>query len=95
MLGRNVIIYDSDFHAIYNKNGIACNPPKPVKIEDHVWLTSNIIVQKGVTIGKDSLITAYTTINRDVASHSIFGGNSVGKLIKDEVAWGRDSCPLE
>ena len=95
MLGRNVIIYDSDFHAIYNKNGIACNPPKPVNIEDHVWLTSNIIVQKGVTIGKDSLITAYTTINRDVAPHSIFGGNSVGKLIKDEIAWGRETCPME
>lgn len=94
MIGRNVIIYDSDFHSIYNKSGIACNPPKKVQIQDHVWLTSNIVVQKGVTIGKDSLITAFTTVNRDVSEHSIFGGNSVGKIIKEEVEWGRNTCPM-
>ena len=48
MIGRNVIVYDSDFHTIYNKHGKACNPPIPVTVEDHVWLTSNIIVQKGL-----------------------------------------------
>lgn len=95
MIGRNVIIYDSDFHTLYNGQGIACNPPIPVVVEDHVWLTSNIIVQKGVTIGRDSLITAYTTVNKNVPQHSIFGGNSVGKQIKDDVSWGRDTCPLE
>lgn len=95
MIGRNVIIYDSDFHTIFDKNGIAKNIPKSVSIEDHVWLTSNIIVQKGVTIGKDSLITAYTTVNTDVPPHSIFGGASVGKVIKDQVSWSRATCPLE
>lgn len=95
MIGRNVIIYDSDFHTIYNRYGIASNPPKKVEIEDHVWLTSNIIVQKGVTIGEGSLVTAYTTVNNDVPKNSIFGGNSVGTMIREEVAWGRDSCPLE
>lgn len=95
MIGRNVIIYDSDFHTIFNKAGIPANPPKKVKVEDHVWLTSNIIVQKGITIGKDSLITAYTTVNKDVPAHSIFGGESVGKIIKNQVRWSRKSCPLE
>lgn len=95
MIGRNVIVYDSDFHTLYNRDGSACNPPEPVTIEDHVWLTSNIIVQKGVTVGKDSLITAYTTINKNVPEHSIFGGSSVGKVIKEPVSWGREVCPLD
>lgn len=95
MIGRNVIVYDSDFHTLYNSQGIAANFPKPVTVQDHVWLTSNIIVQKGVTIGKDSLIAAYTTINRDVPPHSIVAGDSVGKVIKNQVSWGRETCPLE
>lgn len=95
MIGRNVIIYDSDFHTINNREGIPCNPPKKVIIEDHVWLTSNIIVQKGVTIGKDSLITAYTSVNRDVPPHSIVGGGSVGEVIKNQVSWSREFCPME
>lgn len=94
MIGRNVIIYDSDFHTVYNSKGIACNFPETVTIEDHVWLTSNIIVQKGVTIGRDSLITSYTTVNRDVPAHSIFGGKSVGEVIKDQVEWSREVCPM-
>ena len=95
MIGRNVIIYDSDFHTLYSKKGMACNPPQAVNIEEHVWLTSNVVVQKGVTIGRDSLITAYTTVNKNVPAHSIYGGESVGKVIKDQVAWGREMCPLK
>ncbi len=95
MIGRNVIIYDSDFHTLYSEKGIASNPPKTVNIEDHVWLTSNIIVQKGVTIGKGSLVTAYTTVNKDVPPHSILAGSSIGKVIKEQVLWGRETCPLE
>ena len=95
MFGRNVIVYDSDFHTIYNKNNVASNPPMPVTIEDHVWFTSNIVVQKGVTIGRNSLITAYTTVNQDVPSQVIYGGSSVGKVIKTEVKWGRDICPID
>lgn len=94
MIGRNVIVYDSDFHTIFNSKGEACNNPKPVVVEDHVWLTSNIIVQKGVTIRAGSLITAYTTVNKDVPSRSIFGGESVGKLIKEGIEWSRETCPL-
>ena len=95
MIGRNVIVYDSDFHTIFNSKGIACNSPRPVIVEDHVWLTSNIIVQKGITIGSGSLITAYTTVNKDVPSCSIFGGESVGKTIKEGIEWSRETCPLD
>lgn len=95
MIGRNVIVYDSDFHTIYNRNHIAANPPKPVIIEDHVWLTSNILVQKGVTIGSGALVTAFTTVNSNVPAAALFGGGSVGGVIRDQVEWCRDVCPLE
>ena len=95
MIGRNVVIYDSDFHTLYNNEHKPANPPKPVVIEDHVWLTSNVTVLKGVTIGKDSLISAQTVINKNTPSHSIIGGNGVGHVIKDSVNWGRTRCPKE
>lgn len=95
MIGRNVTIYDSDFHTIYNIHGIVSNLPKPVIIENHVWLTSNIIVQKGVTIGKNSMIAAYTTVNKDVPDNVVLAGGSIGKVIKNQVNWGRESCPLD
>lgn len=94
MLGRNIIVYDSDFHSLLDSNGVAYNVPKDVIIEDHVWLTSNITVLKGVVIGKDSLITAQTVINKNIPEHSIVAGKSMGQVIKDEVSWDRQTCPF-
>lgn len=90
MIGRNVVVYDSDFHQICDDNGNVINYPRPTIIEDHVWLTSNITVLKGVTIGHDSLITAQTTINKDVPSACIIGGSSTGKVIREGVNWKRE-----
>lgn len=95
MMGRNIIVYDSDFHSINNEDGIACNPPQPVTIEDHVWLTTNVMVQKGVTIGSDSLVAAYTVVNKSMPPHSIIGGKGMGDVIKNQVSWSRENCPLE
>lgn len=89
MLGRNVMIYDSDFHQLKNEEGKQINSPKEVKIGNHVWLTSNINILKGVTIGQDSLVTAQTVINKDMPEHSIIAGMAMGKSIKDQVNWSR------
>lgn len=93
MLGRNIIIYDSDFHSLLNENGIAANKPKPIVIEDHVWLTTDVVVLKGVTIGAGSLVTAQTVVNKDMPPHSIIAGKSNGSVIRDTVSWSRDLCP--
>lgn len=79
MIGRNVLVYDSDFHQLRDGNGMPINPAKEVVIEGHVWLTSNIAVLKGVTIGKDSLVTSETVVNRNVPEHSIVAGGQRGK----------------
>lgn len=89
MLGRNVLVYDSDFHQLRDEDGKQINPPKEVTIGNHVWLTSNINILKGVTIGQDSLISAQTVINKDIPEHSIIAGMATGKCIKDSVNWSR------
>ena len=93
MLGRNVLIYDSDFHQLRNESDEPINPPKPVVIEDHVWLTSNITILKGVTIGRDSLVAAQTVINKSIPEHCIIAGSGSAKVIKDYVNWNRAECP--
>lgn len=90
MLGRNIIVYDSDFHQIKNENGTQMNGPSEVIIEDHAWLTSNINVNKGVRIGKNSLITAQTVVVKDVPPNTINGGHGLAHVIKEGVTWSRE-----
>lgn len=89
MMGRNIVIYDSDFHSIPGEDGKPINFSKDVVIEDHVWLTNNVTVLKGVTIGKDSLISAMTLVRKSVPEASLVAGVP-GKVLKDGACWSRE-----
>ena len=76
--GANTLITDSDWHL--NDNRI--NPkPLPIIIEDNVWLGINVVVMKGVTIGKNSIIGANSVVTKSIPSNVIAAGNPC-KIIK-------------
>lgn len=74
LFATNVYITDGDSHDPYDR---VFNSGKhaPVKIEDNVWLGERVIVCKGVTIGKNSVVGAGSVVVRDIPSHCIAVGN--------------------
>ena len=91
MIGRNVLVYDSDFHQILDENGKQLNKPEEVYIGDHVWLTSNINVNKGVNIKEGSIIANQTVVNKDISEYSLVAGQSNGRILKNDVRWSRNA----
>lgn len=91
MIGRNVMIYDSDFHQILDDSGKPINYPTEVIIEDHVWLTANININKGSHIKAGTVVTNHTVINGEIPEHSLVAGRSNGKVIRDNYHWSRNS----
>lgn len=69
--GANTLITDSDWHLDDPRTGA----PKPVTIEDHVWLGVNVTVLKGVHIGRNSIIGAHSLVTRDIPPNVIASGN--------------------
>jgi acetyltransferase-like isoleucine patch superfamily enzyme len=68
--GANTTILDTDFHEDDPRSG----EPRSVQIEDHVWLGLNVIVQKGVRIGRNSVIAAGSVVTRDIPPNVVAGG---------------------
>lgn len=72
MIGPNVTIYDHDHDfknaGLMNNHGYTT---APVIIEDNVWLGSNVIVLKGVKIGKGSVIASGTLVTKDIPANTI------------------------
>lgn len=93
MFGRNCIIYDSDFHMLLDKDGIASNKPENVKIGDHVWLTTNVVVSKGVSIGAGCVVSANTVVTRSFDQGGMISGRSIGTVIDKDIKWDRSRCP--
>jgi hypothetical protein len=48
MMGRNIMVYDSDHHQIIDRNGYMINYDEEVTIGENVWLTSNVTILRGV-----------------------------------------------
>lgn len=69
--GANTLITDSDWHPEDSRSGEV----KPIYIEDNVWLGVNVIVLKGVRIGKNSLIGAGSVVVKDIPANVIAAGN--------------------
>ena len=85
MLSRNVKIMTSDGHPVY-EDGNIINHAKDVLINEHVWLTDNVTVLKGVSIGNDCVVGINSTLTHSIASHAIAVGNPA-KVVKENIIW--------
>jgi acetyltransferase-like isoleucine patch superfamily enzyme len=49
--------------------------PKPVRIEDDVWIGHGAIILHGVTIGEGAVVAAGSIVTKDVPPYAIVGGS--------------------
>lgn len=69
-IGANCVITDGDFHLDDPRVG----EPRPIVIEDNVWLGYGVIVMKGVRIGRNSIIGMNSVVTKDVPPNCIAAG---------------------
>lgn len=79
LVGANVTIADTDFHAIEPNGRRFNNNPKkigaaPIKISNNVFIGTGSVLLKGVHIGKNSIIGAGTVVSKDIASDVVAAG---------------------
>jgi acetyltransferase-like isoleucine patch superfamily enzyme len=71
-IGNMTLIMDTDFHSTHDHT--VTPEPKPIIIEDDVWLAARVIVLKGVTIGRGAVVAAGAVVTKDVAPNTLVGG---------------------
>lgn len=96
LISHNVNIFDTDSHELDSAqraqgfiNIITVGHPQekgsiktaPVVIGDHVWISFNAIILKGVTIGEGAVVAAGSVVTKHVAPYTLVGGNPA-RLIK-------------
>jgi acetyltransferase-like isoleucine patch superfamily enzyme len=83
VISENCTIWDSDVHTIQ-----CTDRTKPIKIGNHVWIGTNCVILKGVTIGDGAVIAAGSVVNRDIPSKALVGGVPA-KVLRENVNWIR------
>ncbi len=82
-IAENVTIRDSDNHTILREN---YKKNAPIVIRDRVWIGSNAMVLKGVTIGEGAIVAAGAVVTKDVPPHSLVAGVPA-KVIKNNIEY--------
>ena len=81
VISQNVIIRDSDVHHVSGKENHG-----PIVIGNHVWIGTNAIILKNVTIGDGAIVAAGSVVTKDVPPRTIVAGNPA-RVIKANVDW--------
>lgn len=76
LFGTDVQVFDSDFHGMHpaRRHGGSARMAE-VRIGRNVWLGSNVIVLRGVSIGDDSVVGAGSVVTRSLPAGVIAAGN--------------------
>lgn len=88
LISREVFIYDSDHHPIVDEAGKRVNPPKPVTIEDHVWIGLKSLILRGSWIGTGAVIAANSLVGGKIKAGTMASGNPARSY--SEIRWKKE-----
>lgn len=71
-IGPYVMIIDTEFHSIYDRKLMP--EPRPIVIEDDVWLGAKCSVLPGVTIGRGSIVGVSSVVGTNIPPFTMVAG---------------------
>lgn len=60
---------------------------KPIVIEDDAWIAADVFVGPGVTVGRDTLVGARSTVTHSLPPATICGGDRARPIRAREIRW--------
>lgn len=71
-LGSYACLMDNDYHQVVDRSQPGASAP--IILQDNVWLAVRVIVLKGVTIGKNSVVGAGSVVTKEIPPNSLAAG---------------------
>jgi acetyltransferase-like isoleucine patch superfamily enzyme len=95
MFSGNIAFRTGDSHSIIDMSGKRINASKSIRIGNHVWIGTRVIVLKGSVVGDHCIVGAGTTLSGEFdESNSIIVGNPA-RIVKRGCDWLRQRIPVE
>lgn len=82
MIGANCSFYTTNHPLDPHLRNEYLQWARPIKVEDNVWICSNVVVLAGVTIGENSVVGAGSVVTKDIPPNTFAVGNPC-KVVKE------------
>lgn len=58
-------IFDTNFHFMYDENGVVLRRSAPIEIGDYVWIGNRVTINKGTKIPAHCIVASNSLVNKD------------------------------
>lgn len=89
MFSSNIDVRTGDSHTIL-QNGERINPSKDVVIGEHVWVGQKVLILKGSSLAKNSIVGAGALVTSSYNQEGCIIAGVPSKIIKENISWERE-----
>lgn len=90
LFSYDISLRTTDAHHILDlASGDIINSPKDIKIGNRVWIGTEAIVTKGVTVADDVVIGQRALVNKDIEESHVVVAGVPGRIVKRGTTWKR------
>jgi acetyltransferase-like isoleucine patch superfamily enzyme len=87
LMSWQVLVMDTDFHAIHTADGQHLNPNRSIHIGDKNWIGCRTLILKGAATPNNCVIAAGSTVSRSMnTSDSILAGTPA-TVVRTDISW--------
>jgi len=88
LVSWDVLVMDTDYHDIWDKEGCLLNEDEAILIADRVWVGCRSTILKGVTILEGNVIGACSTVTKSYKVNNSIIAGSPASVVKKDIFWG-------
>ncbi|MDO5340848.1 MAG: hypothetical protein Q4F69_00110 [Bacteroidia bacterium] len=87
LFSDGIEIWTTDFHNIYDENGVWVNPPKDVVIGRHTWIARDVRINKGVKLADDIVIGNCSVVAKSIDEPNVVIAGNPASIRKRISRW--------
>jgi len=89
LIAPGVPIRSGDSHAIL-REGKRCNPARPVRLAQHIWLAEGAVVLKGVSLAPHCVVATRAVVSRSFDQEGCVLAGNPARAVKSGISWRAD-----
>lgn len=87
LFSSDTVLRTGDSHSVTDLSGNRINQSKDILIADHVWVGNKVIITKGVSIAKDSIVATGAVVTKKINEKNVVIGGVPARVVKKDVSW--------
>lgn len=90
LFSSEIVFRTGDSHSITDLAGIRINKSQNIMILDHVWIGHRVLINKGVSVGNNSIVGTGAIVTKKFDEDNIIIAGVPAEIVKRQINWDKN-----